>query len=65
MTAKSAHLLLEQVIEIQCLLSKSTDFELPVTDQSSLKLSIKSNSEFLVQAELRAIQAGLLYKEID
>jgi hypothetical protein len=65
-TAISAHPVLEQVIEIQCMLAKSTDdYGLPLIDNSLLKVANTPHTEFLLQAELRAIQAGLQYKEID
>jgi hypothetical protein len=61
----NAHLVLEQVIEIQCMLAKSTDdFELPLTDPSLLKIASTPNTQFLLQSELRAIKSGLKYKEI-
>ena len=64
-TAMSAHLVLEQVIEIQCMLAKSTDdYGLPLTDQSLLRVANTPNTQFLLQAELRAIHQGLQYKEI-
>jgi serine/threonine protein kinase len=56
-TAMSAHLVLEQVIEIQCMLAKSTDdYGLTVTDPSLLRVANTPNTQFLLQAELRAIQ---------
>ena len=55
----SAHLLLEQVIEIQCTLAKSTDYGLTLSDKSALRVATDSCTEFLVQAELKAIQKGL------
>jgi hypothetical protein len=63
-TAMCAHLVLEQVIEIQCMLAKSTDYGLAVTDPSLLRVANTPNTQFLLQAELRAIQNGLQYKEI-
>jgi hypothetical protein len=63
-TATSAHLVLEQVIEIQCMLAKSTDdYGLTVTDPSLLRVANTPNTQFLLQAELRAIKMGLQYKE--
>jgi hypothetical protein len=63
-TAMSAHLVLEQVIEIQCMLSKSTDdFGLTVTNPSLIRVANTPNTQFLLQAELRAIKNGLKYKE--
>jgi hypothetical protein len=63
-TATSAHVVLEQVIEIQCMLAKSTDdYGLVVTDPSLLRVANTPNTQFLLQAELRAIHNGLQYKE--
>ena len=58
-TATSAHLVLEQVIEIQCMLAKSTDYGLTATDPSLIRVANTPNTQFLLQAELRAIQMGL------
>jgi hypothetical protein len=56
---------LEQVIEIQCMLAKSTDdYGLTLTDASLLRVANTPNTQFLLQAELRAIHQGLQYKEI-
>jgi hypothetical protein len=63
-TAMTAHLLLEQVIEIQCTLAKSTDYGLFVTDLSLIRVANTPNTQFLLQAELRAIQKGLQYGQI-
>jgi hypothetical protein len=61
-TAMAAHLVLEQVIEIQCKLAKSTDdYGLPLINLSVLKVANTPNTQFLLQAELRAIQNGLQY----
>jgi hypothetical protein len=63
-TAFSTHLVLEQVVEIQCMLAKSTDdYGLKVIDHSLIKVA-NTPYTFLLQAELRAIQQGLQYKEI-
>ena len=62
-TAMSAHLVLEQIVEIQCLLAKSTDYGMTLTDPSVLKVANTHDSKFLIQAELRAIQQGLKYIE--
>jgi hypothetical protein len=62
-TAMTAHLVLEQVIEIQCMLAKSTDYGLPVSDLSLIRVTNTPNTQFLLQAELRAIQMGLKYIE--
>jgi hypothetical protein len=45
------------------MLAKSTDYGLPLIDHSLLKVANTPHTEFLLQAELRAIQAGLQYKE--
>jgi hypothetical protein len=63
-TAMTAQLVLEQVIEIQCMLAKSTYYGLTVTDPSLIRVANTPNTQFLLQAELRAIQDGLQYKEI-
>ena len=63
-TALSTHLVLEQVIEIQCMLAKSTDYGLTLTDESLLRVANTPNTQFLLQAELRAIHQGLQYREI-
>jgi hypothetical protein len=62
-TAPSAHQVLEQIIEIQCTLAKSTDYGLPMIDESMLKVANTPETRFLVQAELKAIKEGLKYKE--
>jgi hypothetical protein len=36
-----------------------------VTDPSLLRVAITPNTQFLLQPELRAIQQGLLYREIN
>ncbi len=46
------------------MLAKSTDYELPLIDESFLLISNTPTTKFLLQAELRAIQAGLEYTEI-
>jgi hypothetical protein len=48
------------------MLNKSTDdYGLPVTDPSLLRVANTStNTQFLLQSELRAIQLGLKYEEI-
>ena len=64
-TALSTHPVLEQVVEIQCMLAKSTDdYGLAVTDQSLIRVA-KTPYTFLLQAELRAINSGLEYREIN
>jgi hypothetical protein len=64
-TALSTHLVLEQVTEIQCMLAKSTDdYGFAVTDESLLRVANTPNTQFLLQAELRAIHQGLQFREI-
>jgi hypothetical protein len=58
-TAITTHLVLEQVIEIQCNLAKSIDFGLEVTDASLLRVAKTPDTQFLLQSELRVIQQGL------
>jgi serine/threonine protein kinase len=58
-TAMTAHLVLEQVLEIQCMLAKSTDYGLTVTDPSLIRVANTPNTQFLLQAELRAIHNSL------
>jgi hypothetical protein len=63
-TALSTHLVLEQVIEIQCMLAESTDdYGLTLTDESLLIVANTPDSQFLLQAELRAIHQRLQYIE--
>jgi hypothetical protein len=64
-TALSTHLVLEQVIEIQCMLAKSTDdYGLTLTDEFLLRVANTPNTQFLLQAELRAIHQRLKFKEM-
>jgi hypothetical protein len=60
-TADSAHKVLEQIVEIQCTLAKSTDYGLPIIDKSLLRVA--NTVHFLLQAELNAIKQGLKYEE--
>ena len=46
------------------MLSKSTEYGLAVTDPSLLRVATTPTTQFLLQAELRAIQQGLQYTEI-
>ena len=46
------------------MLTKSTDYGLTVTDPSLLRVANTPNTQFLLQAELRAIQNGLQYGKI-
>jgi hypothetical protein len=57
--------MLEQLIEIQCTLAKSTDYGLTVNNPSLIRVANTPNTQFLLQAELRAIQNGLQYIEED
>ena len=57
------HPVLYQVIEIQCAIAKLSDYGLPLIDRSLLKVANTPESEFLLQPELKAILAGLEYKE--
>jgi hypothetical protein len=64
-TALSTHKLLEQIVEVQCLLAISTDYGLPMIDKSKLRVANTPGTHFLLQAELKALKQGLKYKEID
>jgi hypothetical protein len=46
------------------MLAKSTDYGLSVTDLSLIRVANTPNTQFLLQAELRAIQNGLQYGQI-
>jgi hypothetical protein len=46
------------------MLAESTDYELTVTDPSLIRVANTPNTQFLLQAELRAIQNGLQYIEV-
>ena len=69
-TAGKAHKVLEQIVEIQCILAKSTDYGL--SGDSVLRVANTSETQFLVQAELNtlknvkgffSLKKGLKYKE--
>ena len=62
-TARSAHDVLEQIVEIQCTLAKSSDYGLPMIDKSLLRVANTDDTEFLLQPELNAVKQGLEYKE--
>ena len=62
-TARSAHNVLQQIVEIQCTLAKSSDYGLPMIDKSLLRVAKTDDTEFLLQPELNAIKQGLQYKE--
>jgi hypothetical protein len=62
-TAISTHLVLEQLVEIQCMLAKSTDdYGFALFDKSLIRVANPPYT-FLLQAELRAINSGLKYRE--
>jgi hypothetical protein len=46
------------------MLAKSTDYGLTVTDPSLIRVANTPNTQFFLQAELRAIQNGLQYGQI-
>jgi hypothetical protein len=62
-TARSAHKVLEQIVEIQCTLAKSTDYGISMIDMSFLRVANTPNTQFLAQAELMAIMQGFQYLE--
>ncbi len=64
-TARSAHNVLEQIVEIQCTVAKSSDYGLPMIDKSLLRVANTDDTEFLLQPELKAIKQGLQYKEME
>ena len=64
-TARSAHNVLEQIVEIQGTLAKSSYYGLPMIDKSLLRVANTDDTEFLLQPELNAIKQGLKYKEIE
>jgi hypothetical protein len=47
------------------MLAKSTEYRLPMIDRSLLRVANIPHTEFLLQAEIKAIQDGLQYKEIE
>ena len=62
-TAPCTHKILEQIVEIQCMLAKSTDYGLPMIDKKLLRVSNTPISNFFLQSELKAIKQGLKYIE--
>ena len=58
-TAPSTHKLLEQIVDIQCELSHTTEYGLPMIDESLLRVANTVETRFLLQAELKAIKQGL------
>ncbi len=58
-TASSAHKLLEQIVDIKCELSHTTDYGLAMIDESLLRVANTADTRFLLQAELKAINHGL------
>jgi hypothetical protein len=64
-TAPGAHRVLEQIVEIQCNIAKTSDYGLPaVYNKFLLKVANTYDTQFLVHAELKAIKEGLEYKEL-
>jgi hypothetical protein len=47
------------------MLAKSTDYGLTVSDESLIRVANTPETKFLLQAELRAIDQGLEYIEVD
>jgi hypothetical protein len=64
-TASSAHKVIEQIVEIQCLLATSTDNGLRMINEELIKVANTTETKFLLQAELKAIKQGLQYKVIN
>jgi hypothetical protein len=69
-TAGRAHKVLEQIVEVQCILAKSTDYGL--SGESVLRVANTPETQFLMQAELNtlknvkgffSLKKGLKYKE--
>jgi hypothetical protein len=55
-TAVSTHMLLEQIVEVQCMLANQTDdYGFKMTKSTVLRIANTPETEFLLQAELRAI----------
>jgi hypothetical protein len=52
-TAVSAHKVLEQIVEIRCMLAKSTEYGL--SGDYELRVANTHDTHFLVQAEIKAI----------
>lgn len=63
--AVSAHKVLEQVVDIQCMYAKITDYGLPMIDESLIRVANTPETRFLLQGELKAIKEGLKYTEIE
>jgi hypothetical protein len=65
-TAISAHKVLEQIVEIQWMYDRSTDYGLPmIEDKSLIRVANTPDTHFLLQGELKAISQGLKYTEIE
>jgi hypothetical protein len=45
------------------MLSKFADYGLPMIESSILRIANSPDTEFLLQAEIKAIKTGLQYKE--
>ena len=63
--AVSAHKVLEQVVDIQCMYAKITDYGQPMIDESLIRVANTPETRFLLQGELKAIKEGLKYTEIE
>jgi hypothetical protein len=63
-TARIAHQVLKYIVEIQCVLGKSSYYGLPLIDKEFLLVANSTETEFLEQAELKAIKERLEYKEM-
>ncbi len=46
-TADSAHKIMKQIVEIQCMLSLSCDYGLPILNKSLLKVANSVDTQFL------------------
>jgi hypothetical protein len=51
----SAHKILEQIIDLQCMIAKSTFYRQPKSNETVLKIAHEEDYRFLEQAELKAI----------
>ena len=64
-TSRSAHKLLEKIIETKCAKAKVIDYGyygLMMNKRGWLRVAITKETEWLLQAELKAIYSGLVYK---
>jgi hypothetical protein len=62
-TSQIAHKLLEKIILKKCEQAKIIDYGLPETD-ALLKVANTSETRWLLQAELKAIKDGCVFKEL-